>query len=72
MVSAKERDRILLHGTIEEQRAMLIEVGGFTPSNDEVVLRAVNKAITALTYMPADRRELARKWLKSHNSESWG
>jgi hypothetical protein len=70
-MDTKKRDRILLFGTFEEQRAMFIEVSGFEPSCDEVVYRAVHKAITALTYFPEDRRIQSDKWLREHNSESW-
>ena len=70
-MTAEERDHILLHGSLEEQRQMFIRATGFEPSCDEVVLRSVNKAITALTYLPKDRRKAAKQWLMGHGSESW-
>ena len=72
MLTIKERDRILLYGTIDEQYRMFTEATRFRPSCDEVVNRAVNKAITAIPYFPDDRRQQAREWLEAHGSKAWG
>jgi hypothetical protein len=71
-MEAAERDRILLSGSFEEQRAMVIEVTGIVPSCDEVVQRAIHRAITALSHLPEERRQQSREWLKKHRSEAWG
>lgn len=71
-MTTSQRDRILLFGSLEEQRAMLTKAAGFPPSSDEVVNRAVNKAIAAIPYFPEYRREEARRWLAEHSSRAWG